>query len=54
MTCKLTVIKCAHGRHGADGRGPMRDTDESALDALLAVVCFVVAIVAIIGVGVML
>ena len=32
----------------------MRDTDEPALDALLAVVCFVVAIVAIIGIGVML
>ena len=32
----------------------MRDTDESALDGLLAVVCFVVAIVAIIGMGVML
>ena len=31
----------------------MRDTDESALDALLAVACFVVAIVAIIGVMVM-
>ena len=28
--------------------------DESLLDALLAVVCFVVAIVAIIGIGVML
>lgn len=28
--------------------------DESLLDALLAVVCFVVALVAIIGVGVML
>ena len=28
--------------------------DESPLDALLALVCFVVAIVAIIGIGVML
>ena len=27
----------------------MRDTDESALDALLAVVCFVVCILSIIG-----
>ena len=32
----------------------MTDSDESALDALLAVVCFVVALAAIIGVGVML
>ena len=32
----------------------MTDSDESLLDALLAVVCFVVAIVAIIGIGVML
>ena len=32
----------------------MRDTDESALDALLAVVCFVVALVAIFGMMVML
>ena len=32
----------------------MSAPDESALDALLAVVCFVVALVAIIGVGVML
>ena len=32
----------------------MTESDESLLDALLAVVCFVVAIVAIIGVGVML
>ena len=32
----------------------MRDTDESALDALLAVVCLVVALAAIIGIGVML
>ena len=32
----------------------MTPRDESALDALLAVVCFVVAIVAIIGIGVML
>ena len=31
----------------------MTDSDESALDALLAVVCFVVALVAIIGMGVM-
>ncbi len=31
----------------------MRDTDESALDALLAVVCFVVALMAIFGIGVM-
>ena len=31
----------------------MNDSDESLLDALLAVVCFVVAIVAIIGIGVM-
>ena len=32
----------------------MTESDESLLDALLAVACFVVAIVAIIGVGVML
>ena len=32
----------------------MNSPDETPLDALLAVACFVVAIVAIIGIGVML
>ena len=36
------------------GASVMTDSDESLLDALLAAVCFVVALLAIIGVGVML
>ena len=54
MTCKLTVIKCAHGRHGAGGRETMTDSDESLLDALLALAALVVAVVAIFGIWVML